>query len=110
MVSARSRRRAERPGIDRQSRFVAGVEWRLCFGDNHSAAAGHGPGGSPQELQTLALIYGLRGNLAEAARLNRLDLDDASVEHNLAYYATLRELSPEARSRAILSAGGSATS
>ena len=63
-------------------------------------------GGSPQERQTLALIYGLRGNLAEAARLNRIDLDDASVEHNLAYYATLRELSPEARSRAILSPSG----
>jgi len=67
-------------------------------------------GGSPQERQTLALIYGLKGNLAEAARLNRLDLDDASVEHNLAYYATLRELSPEARSRALLSPGGSTAS
>jgi len=67
-------------------------------------------GGSPQERQTLALIYGLKGNLAEAARLNRLDLDDASVEHNLAYYATLRELSPEARSRAILSPSGSTAS
>jgi Flp pilus assembly protein TadD len=66
--------------------------------------------GSPQERQTLALIYGLKGNLAEAARLNRLDLDDASVEHNLAYYATLRELSPEARSRAILSPSGSTAS
>ena len=43
---------------------------------------------------------------AEAARLNRIDLDDASVEHNLAYYATLRELSPEARSRAILTPSG----
>ena len=64
------------------------------------------PGGSPQERQTLALIYGLRGNVAEAARLNRIDLDDASVEHNLAYYATLRELSPEARSRAILTPSG----
>jgi Flp pilus assembly protein TadD len=64
------------------------------------------PGGSPQERQTLALIYGLKGNVAEAARLNRIDLDDASVEHNLAYYATLRELSPEARSRALLSPGG----
>ena len=63
------------------------------------------PAALPQERQTLALIYGLRGNVAEAARLNRVDLDDASVEHNLAYYATLRELSPEARSRAILSAG-----
>jgi Flp pilus assembly protein TadD len=65
-----------------------------------------GSGGSPQERQTLALIYGLRGNVAEAARLNRVDLDDAAVEHNLAYYATLRELSPEARSRAILTPAG----
>ena len=68
------------------------------------------PGGSPQERQTLALIFGLKGNLAEAARLNRIDLDDASVEHNLAYYATLRELSPEARSRALLSPSGPTTS
>ena len=84
-------------------------------GDYNSAIAvlqpvAMAPGGSPPERQTLALIYGLRGNLAEAARLSRLDLDDASVERNLAYYATLRELSPEARSRAILSAGGSAAS
>jgi Flp pilus assembly protein TadD len=64
------------------------------------------PGGSAQERQTLALIYGLRGNVPEAARVSRIDLDDASVEHNLAYYATLRALSPEARSRALLSAGG----
>jgi Flp pilus assembly protein TadD len=58
---------------------------------------------SPHERQTLALIYGLEGNVAEAGRLCRIDLDDTSVEHNLAYYQTLRELSPEARSRAILS-------
>ena len=68
------------------------------------------PGGSPQERQTLALIFGLKGNVAEAARINRIDLDDASVEHNLAYYATLRELSPEARSRALLSPSGPTTS
>jgi len=61
--------------------------------------------GSAQERQTLALIYGLRGSVAEAERLNRIDLDDAAVAHNLAYYATLRELSPEARTRALLSAG-----
>jgi Flp pilus assembly protein TadD len=47
--------------------------------------------GSAQERQTLALIYGLNGNTAEAARLCRIDLDDASVEHNLAYYQTLRD-------------------
>ncbi|HEY1258132.1 MAG TPA: tetratricopeptide repeat protein [Stellaceae bacterium] len=63
------------------------------------------PRGTAQERQTLALIYGLQGSLAEAAQLGRIDLDEASVEHNLAYYQTLRGLSPEARSRAVLSAG-----
>jgi hypothetical protein len=52
----------------------------------------------------LALIHGLKGNVPEAARLCRIDLDDTSVEGNLAYYQTLRELSPEARNQAILSA------
>jgi Flp pilus assembly protein TadD len=61
--------------------------------------------GTAQERQTLALIYGLNGNTAEAARVGKIDLDDASVEHNLAYYQSLRELSPEARSRAIFSGG-----
>jgi Flp pilus assembly protein TadD len=60
---------------------------------------------SAQERQTLALIYGLKGSVAEAARIGRIDLDETVVEHNLAYYQTLRELSPEARNRAILSAG-----
>jgi Flp pilus assembly protein TadD len=63
------------------------------------------PAGTAQERQTLALIYGLAGNPAEAARLGRLDLDDAAVAQNLAYYQSLRELSPEARTQAILSAG-----
>ena len=63
------------------------------------------PTSSPQERQTLALIHGLKGNILEASRLNRIDLDEAAVEHNLAYYQSLRELSPEARNQAILSAG-----
>jgi Flp pilus assembly protein TadD len=61
--------------------------------------------GTAQERQTLALIYGLEGSVAEAARVGRIDLDEASVEHNLAYYHTLRELPPEARDRAVRSAG-----
>jgi Flp pilus assembly protein TadD len=65
------------------------------------------PTASSQERQTLALIYGLKGDIAEAARLCRIDLDDVAVEHNLAYYQTLRELSPEARNHAILSASRS---
>ncbi|MGH7044817.1 MAG: tetratricopeptide repeat protein [Stellaceae bacterium] len=63
------------------------------------------PSSSAQERQSLALIYGLEGSVDEAARLGRIDLDEASVEHNLAYYQTLRDLSPDARGRAILSAG-----
>jgi len=63
------------------------------------------PSGTAQERQTLALIYGLDGSIAEAARLGRIDLDEAAVEHNLAYYQTLRELSPEARDQAVRSAG-----
>jgi Flp pilus assembly protein TadD len=61
--------------------------------------------GTAQERQTLALIYGLNGNTAEAARIGRIDLDDTSVEQNLAYYQSLRGLSPEARTQAILSGG-----
>jgi len=64
-----------------------------------------GPAGSPQEQQTLALIYGLSGNPEQAARLNGRYLNPAEVQTNLAYYQTLRQLSPEARSQAILSGG-----
>lgn len=63
------------------------------------------PSGTAQERQTLALIYGLEGSTAEAARLGRIDLDQAAVAHNLAYYQTLRALSPQARDQAIWSAG-----
>ena len=64
------------------------------------------PGASPSERQTLALLYGLEGNRVAALRLGRVDLDEAAVEHNLAYIDTLRALSPQARSRALLSLGG----
>jgi Flp pilus assembly protein TadD len=60
-------------------------------------------GSSPRERQTLALIYGLAGDRIEAARIGRLDLDPQAVEHNLAYYDSLRRLAPEARARAIRS-------
>lgn len=63
--------------------------------------------GSARERQTLALIYGLNGNIAEASRISAIDLDESSVQHNLAYFQTLRGLSPEARNRAILSSNRS---
>jgi Flp pilus assembly protein TadD len=62
------------------------------------------PGATPQERQTLALIYGLKGDQKSAMQLARMDLDTAAANHNLAFYETLRRLPPEARSRAILSA------
>jgi Flp pilus assembly protein TadD len=62
------------------------------------------PNGSPQERQTLALIYGLKGDEKMARELSRRDLDAAAADHNLAFYDTLRRLPPDARSRAILSA------
>ncbi|HEX3535462.1 MAG TPA: tetratricopeptide repeat protein [Stellaceae bacterium] len=63
------------------------------------------PTAGARERQTLALIYGLKGDRAQAAQMGRLDLDPVSVDHNLAYYETLRRLSPQARSRAIRSLG-----
>lgn len=56
---------------------------------------------TPRERQTLALIYGLAGNRSAAARMARLDLEPDAVAHNLAFYDTLRRLSPQARARAI---------
>ncbi len=66
--------------------------------------------GSPRERQTLALIYGLKGDRGAAETMARIDLAPAAVEHNLAYYDTLRRLPPEARSKAILSAATRGTS
>jgi Flp pilus assembly protein TadD len=62
-----------------------------------------GPGGTPGERQTLALIYMLQGDGRAAERIARLDLDPQAATRQLAYYDTLRLLSPEARSRAIRS-------
>ena len=58
---------------------------------------------SARERQTLALIYGLMGDNKAAERLARVDLEPQSVQRNLAYYESLRRLSPEARARAIQS-------
>jgi Flp pilus assembly protein TadD len=62
-----------------------------------------GPAGTPDERQTLALIYALRGDSQKAERIARLDLDAQAATRQLAFYDTLRLLSPEARARAIRS-------
>ncbi len=64
----------------------------------------YAPAATPQERQTLALIYGLKGDQKMALELARKDLDSAAADHNLAFYDTLRRMPPDARSRAILSA------
>jgi Flp pilus assembly protein TadD len=61
------------------------------------------PTGTPRERQTLALIYGLQGDRGQAERMAKLDLDPQSVQRNIAFYDTLRRLSPEARAKAIQS-------
>jgi Flp pilus assembly protein TadD len=61
------------------------------------------PTGTPRERQTLALIYGLQGDRGQAERLAKLDLDPQSVQRNIAFYDTLRRLSPDARAKAIQS-------
>jgi Flp pilus assembly protein TadD len=66
------------------------------------------PNATPQERQTLALIYGLKGDDKSAGEMARRDLDAAAADHNLAFYDTLRRLTPEARSRAILSVSAEA--
>lgn len=63
------------------------------------------PTATPRERLTLALIYGLQGDRAAAAQLAARDLDAAAVQHNLAYYETLRRLAPEARQRAVVTIG-----
>ena len=84
----------------------------MALAGNYSAAISvlrpiaASPAGGPHERQTLAMLYGLAGNTQEAARYARMDLDEAAVEHNLAYYESLRHLTAEARDRAILTTRG----
>jgi Flp pilus assembly protein TadD len=82
----------------------------LALSEKFDAAIGllrpiaYGAGATAQERQTLALIYGLKGDEKAARDLAKMDLDPASVDHNLAFYESLRRLPPDARSRAVLSA------
>jgi Flp pilus assembly protein TadD len=61
------------------------------------------PTATQRDRQTLALVYGLAGDRAAAEKIALLDLDPASVQHNLAFYERLRALSPEARGRTLQS-------
>jgi Flp pilus assembly protein TadD len=59
------------------------------------------PAANVRNRQNLALVYGLAGDLDAAARVARVDLDEAAVRSNLAYYSVLRELADRPRVSAI---------
>jgi Flp pilus assembly protein TadD len=59
------------------------------------------PTATARNRQNLALVYGLSGDLEAAARVARMDLDEASVRSNLAYYTVLRELADKPRTSSL---------
>jgi Flp pilus assembly protein TadD len=65
-------------------------------------AAAADPRATARTRQNLALALGLAGRNEEAEQVARMDLDEASVQSNLAYYAQLRALSPKERTAALL--------
>ncbi|HVG81032.1 MAG TPA: tetratricopeptide repeat protein, partial [Methylomirabilota bacterium] len=48
------------------------------------------PNATPQQRQTVALVYGLAGDTEKSEQLARMDLDDASVQANMQQLAMLR--------------------
>jgi Flp pilus assembly protein TadD len=50
------------------------------------------PAATPRHRQNLAMAYGLAGDIKEAARVSRLDLEESQVQNNLSYYLTLRSI------------------
>jgi len=65
------------------------------------------PGARAQNRQNLALAYGLSGDLAAAERISRLDLDEESVQSNVAYYAALAAIEDNRKRATALGAGPS---
>jgi Flp pilus assembly protein TadD len=60
------------------------------------------PGAKARNRQNLALAYGLAGDLVAAERIARLDLDEESVQNNLAYYAALAAVDDRRKRAAAL--------
>lgn len=60
------------------------------------------PGAGARNRQNLALAYGLAGDLAAAERISRLDLDEDSVQSNVAYFATLAAIDDQRKRSAAL--------
>ena len=62
------------------------------------------PTAGARARQTLALVHGLAGNPAAAARIARVDLDESAVRANLVYYEQLRVMADRQRTAAIQAA------
>ena len=62
------------------------------------------PRASARHRQNLALVYGLAGRNEEAARIARIDLDEETVQRNVAYFATLRAIDDPSRRLAAIRA------
>ena len=60
------------------------------------------PGAKARNRQNLALAYGLAGDLTAAEQISRLDLDDESVDNNLAYFAALAAVDDQRKRSAAL--------
>jgi Flp pilus assembly protein TadD len=50
------------------------------------------PGATARDRQNLALVYGLSGDIEQAKKFSRLDMDSKEVDRNLSYYAALRSI------------------
>lgn len=58
---------------------------------------------TPRQRLNLALAFGLAGESKAAEEVARMDLDEAAVQRNVAYYETLRAIGdPKATSEAIM--------
>ncbi len=75
----------------------------LAFSGRHQESIGvlrqlaFGPNASARYRQNLALAYGLAGRMDEAAEVSRIDLDEKSVQQNLATYEVMRSRAETAR-------------
>jgi len=56
----------------------------------------------PAERQNLALAYALAGRNDDAAKVASIDVDPVTAQQDLAYYADLKSMSPDARATAML--------
>ena len=80
----------------------------LSLSDRHDEAVqlmrqtAASPTATVRHRQNLALIYGLANRTDDARAVARLDLDELSVERNLAYYAMLQRIEDSRRRAAAI--------